>query len=259
MTRHIKRGGKVWINVFPRQARHPEAGRDPHGLGQGQPGALGRRREAGPRAVRAVRRRPESIAREAMRPAIQKLPIKARFVVRGGGVLMAKTNELRDLERHRAARPAGRGEGRAVQPALPARHRPARQHRTARRTCARRSPASTPSCASVRSRPPRRWRPRGDGVMADETRPPTSPSATRARCARASSSPTSMDKTVVVAVTDRVRHPRYSKTRPAHQASSTSTTRPTTLNVGDRVRVAETRPLSKLKRWRLVEVLERAR
>ena len=37
MTRHVKRGGKVWIRVFPRQAGHPEAGRDPYGFGQGQP------------------------------------------------------------------------------------------------------------------------------------------------------------------------------------------------------------------------------
>ena len=39
---------------LPRQARHPEAGRDAHGLGQGQPRALGRGREAGPRDVRAL-------------------------------------------------------------------------------------------------------------------------------------------------------------------------------------------------------------
>ena len=36
MTRHVRRGGKVWIRVLPRQARHAEAGGDPHGLGQGQ-------------------------------------------------------------------------------------------------------------------------------------------------------------------------------------------------------------------------------
>ena len=69
---------------------------------------------------------------------------------------------------------------------------------------------------------------------------------------------TKMDKTVVVAVTDRVRHPRYDKTVQrtsklyVHDEAND-------LNVGDRVRIAETRPLSKLKRWRLVEVLERAR
>jgi small subunit ribosomal protein S17 len=69
---------------------------------------------------------------------------------------------------------------------------------------------------------------------------------------------TKMDKTIVVAVTDRVRHPRYRKTLQrttklyAHDITNDA-------NVGDRVRIAETRPLSKLKRWRLVEILERAR
>jgi len=67
-----------------------------------------------------------------------------------------------------------------------------------------------------------------------------------------------MDKTVVVAVVSRKKHPRYNKT-------VQRTTRlyvhdeENDLNVGDRVQVAETRPMSKLKRWRLVQVLERAR
>jgi small subunit ribosomal protein S17 len=69
---------------------------------------------------------------------------------------------------------------------------------------------------------------------------------------------TAMDKTAVVAVTERVRHPRYAKTVQrttklyVHDAENEA-------NNGDRVRVAETRPLSKTKRWRLVEILERAR
>ncbi|HUA96041.1 MAG TPA: 30S ribosomal protein S17 [Acidimicrobiales bacterium] len=67
-----------------------------------------------------------------------------------------------------------------------------------------------------------------------------------------------MDSTVVVAVVERVRHPRYGKTVQrtkrlyVHDAEGTA-------KVGDRVRVIETRPLSKLKRWRLTEVMERAR
>ena len=67
-----------------------------------------------------------------------------------------------------------------------------------------------------------------------------------------------MDKTAVVTVTDRVRHPRYDKTVQrttrlyVHDEAND-------LSVGDRVRVQETRPVSKRKRWRLVEVLERAR
>ena len=69
----------------------------------------------------------------------------------------------------------------------------------------------------------------------------------------------SMNKTAVVVETvDRVRHRRYAKTvqrnRKLHVHDEENT-----LNVGDRVRVQETRPLSKNKRWRLVEVLERAK
>jgi small subunit ribosomal protein S17 len=69
---------------------------------------------------------------------------------------------------------------------------------------------------------------------------------------------TSMEKTIVVKVVDRVRHPLYDKTLQrtkrlyVHDETNDA-------KVGDRVRVQETRPLSKLKRWRLVEVLERAR
>ena len=69
---------------------------------------------------------------------------------------------------------------------------------------------------------------------------------------------TKMDKTVVVAVVERVRHPRYAKTVQrttrlyAHSEIAD-------VKVGDRVRVMETRPMSKLKRWRLSEVLERAK
>jgi small subunit ribosomal protein S17 len=68
----------------------------------------------------------------------------------------------------------------------------------------------------------------------------------------------SMESTVVVAVVERVRHPRYGKTVQrtkrlyVHDGEDAA-------KLGDRVRVEETRPMSKLKRWRLVEVLERAR
>ena len=67
-----------------------------------------------------------------------------------------------------------------------------------------------------------------------------------------------MEKTIVVKVVDRVRHPLYGKTLQrtkrlyVHDEQNDA-------KVGDRVRVQETRPLSKLKRWRLVEILERAR
>jgi len=67
-----------------------------------------------------------------------------------------------------------------------------------------------------------------------------------------------MDKTAVVLVTERVRHKKYSKTL-LRNTKLYVHDEANDLNVGDRVRVAETRPLSKLKRWRVVEVLERAR
>lgn len=67
-----------------------------------------------------------------------------------------------------------------------------------------------------------------------------------------------MERTAVVTVTERVRHPRYNKTvqrsKKLYVHDETND-----LNVGDRVRVMETRPTSKLKRWRIVDVLERAR
>jgi small subunit ribosomal protein S17 len=67
-----------------------------------------------------------------------------------------------------------------------------------------------------------------------------------------------MDKTVVVALEDRKKHPRYSKVLrsttkvKAHDEENSA-------GVGDRVLLMETRPLSATKRWRLVEILERAK
>jgi small subunit ribosomal protein S17 len=67
-----------------------------------------------------------------------------------------------------------------------------------------------------------------------------------------------MDKTIVVTVEDRVKHPLYGKVIrrtskvKAHDEENTA-------GVGDRVRLMETRPLSATKRWRLVEILEKAK
>ncbi|HTN81187.1 MAG TPA: 30S ribosomal protein S17 [Acidimicrobiales bacterium] len=94
--------------------------------------------------------------------------------------------------------------------------------------------------------------------MADETTSETSEKRPSRKVREGTAVSTSMDKTVVVAVIERVRHPRYAKTVQrtkrlyAHDDTND-------VNVGDRVRVMETRPLSKLKRWRVVEVLERAK
>jgi small subunit ribosomal protein S17 len=67
-----------------------------------------------------------------------------------------------------------------------------------------------------------------------------------------------MDKTIVVSVEDRVKHPLYGKVIrrtskvKAHDENNTA-------GIGDRVRLMETRPLSATKRWRLVEILEKAK
>lgn len=67
-----------------------------------------------------------------------------------------------------------------------------------------------------------------------------------------------MDKTIVVAIEDHVRHPLYKKIvkktykLKAHDEKNEC-------NIGDTVKVMETRPLSKDKRWRLVEIVERAK
>lgn len=67
-----------------------------------------------------------------------------------------------------------------------------------------------------------------------------------------------MDKTIVVAIKDNVKHPLYGKIvkrtykLKAHDENNEC-------SIGDTVRVMETRPLSKDKRWRLVEIIEKAR
>lgn len=67
-----------------------------------------------------------------------------------------------------------------------------------------------------------------------------------------------MEKTIVVAVVDNVKHPLYGKIvkrtykLKAHDENNEC-------NIGDRVKVMETRPLSKDKRWRLVEIIEKAK
>ena len=67
-----------------------------------------------------------------------------------------------------------------------------------------------------------------------------------------------MDKTIVVAIEDNVRHPKYGKIIKrtvkihAHDEGNIC-------GIGDKVSVMETRPLSKTKKWRLVEIIEKAR
>ena len=90
--------------------------------------------------------------------------------------------------------------------------------------------------------------------MAEATEARTNPRKVREGTVVSSS----MDKTAVVSVVDRVRHPLYRKTLQRTKKLYVHDEQ-NDLNVGDRVRVQETRPLSKLKRWRILAVLERAR
>jgi small subunit ribosomal protein S17 len=92
--------------------------------------------------------------------------------------------------------------------------------------------------------------------MAEEPTTEERPNARKVREGQVTSS--GMDKTAVVTVITRKAHPRYKKTM-ARTTRLYVHDEENTLNVGDKVRVAETRPLSKLKRWRIVEVLERAK
>jgi|SRR5882757_5857681 len=99
--------------------------------------------------------------------------------------------------------------------------------------------------------------------MADETTSNETPTQDTSRTTRRKVREglvisTKMDKTVVVAVVKHVRHRRYGKTmqRTSHLYAHDENNE---AREGDRVRVSETRPISKQKHWRVEEVLERAR
>ena len=94
--------------------------------------------------------------------------------------------------------------------------------------------------------------------MAEEGRPDDGEVRGRRKVREGIVASTAMDKTAVVVVTERVRHARYVKTVQRTKRLYADDPR-NDVRVGDRVRVAETRPLSKLKRWRVEKVLERAR
>ncbi|HKK73345.1 MAG TPA: 30S ribosomal protein S17 [Candidatus Krumholzibacteria bacterium] len=94
--------------------------------------------------------------------------------------------------------------------------------------------------------------------MTDETQVDTQPERNARTVRQGVVESVKMDKTIVVRVTRRVRHPLYErfikKSTKLHVHDETNDARE-----GDVVRVMGTRPLSKLKRWRLLEVVERAK
>ena len=67
-----------------------------------------------------------------------------------------------------------------------------------------------------------------------------------------------MDKTVVIAIEDNVKHPVYGKTI-KHTLKVHAHDEDNTCGIGDKVKIMETRPLSKTKRWRVVEIIEKAK
>jgi large subunit ribosomal protein L16 len=84
MTRHIKRGGKVWINIFPDQALTKKPAETRMGSGKGSPEWWVANVKPG-RVMFEMSFPNEAIAREAMRRAIHKLPMKCRIVTREYG------------------------------------------------------------------------------------------------------------------------------------------------------------------------------
>jgi len=81
MTRYIRRGGKVWINVFPDKPITQKPAETRMGSGKGNPEKWVAVIKPG-RVLFELSGVPEQTAREAMRLAIHKLPMKARFIVR---------------------------------------------------------------------------------------------------------------------------------------------------------------------------------
>jgi large subunit ribosomal protein L16 len=85
MTRHIRRGGKVWINIFPDKPVTKKAAETRMGSGKGNPELWVAVVKPG-RVMFELSGVPEGIAREAISRAAHKLPIRSKFVTRLGGV-----------------------------------------------------------------------------------------------------------------------------------------------------------------------------
>lgn len=83
MTRHIKRGGKVWINIFPHKPYTKKPAETRMGSGKGAPEGWVAVVKPG-RVMFELSGVPEEVAREAMLRAAHKLPVKCRFVTREG-------------------------------------------------------------------------------------------------------------------------------------------------------------------------------
>ena len=94
--------------------------------------------------------------------------------------------------------------------------------------------------------------------MSDTTNPEATPERNLRKSREGVVVSNKMNKTIVIAIVERIRHQKYEKfitrTKKLYAHDETNSAQ-----LGDRVRVMETRPLSKLKRWRVIEILERAK
>ena len=94
--------------------------------------------------------------------------------------------------------------------------------------------------------------------MSDTTNPEATPERNLRKSREGGVVSNKMNKTIVIAIVERIRHQKYEKfitrTKKLYAHDETNSAQ-----IGDRVRVMETRPLSKLKRWRVIEILERAK
>ena len=86
MTRHIKRGGKVWINIFPDKPYTKKPAETRMGSGKGNPEGWVAVVKPG-RVMFELAGVSEELAREAMLRAAHKLPIKTKFITRAGGMV----------------------------------------------------------------------------------------------------------------------------------------------------------------------------
>ena len=152
MTRKIKRGGKVWINVYPDKPFTKKPAETRMGSGKGSPEGWVAVVKPG-RVMFELAGVPEPLAREAMRLAGHKLPVKTKFVLREDGAAH-EGRELRDLDDDELREHIATARRDALRPALPARHRRAGEHRgprTAKRDLARALTVAPPARRSTRT------------------------------------------------------------------------------------------------------------
>ena len=247
LTRHIKRGGKVWIRIFPDKPVTAKPAETRMGKGKGNPEGWVAVVQPG-RVLFELEGVPETIARQALKLASAKLPIKTKFV---------KRTEDRGDSRSRAggARRAGRrARGGAVPAADPESDRAAGEPAA--------HPRRAPGPGAVQD-DPERSRSTG-GLMAENGNDNAAATAVagaerkRRKTLRGRVVSDKMQKSIVVTIERLVKHPLYGK-RIKRTARYTAHDETNECKEGDLVEIMETRPLSKTKRWRVVRVIERAR